>query len=31
MIMDEDESIQALIVDDFSPDYLDQIQEDVIL
>ena len=32
MIMDKDESIQVLIlVDDFSPEYLDELQEDVIL
>jgi hypothetical protein len=31
MIMDEDESIQVPTVDDFSPEYLDELQEDVIL
>jgi hypothetical protein len=31
MIMDEDESIQVPVVDDFSPEYLDELQEDVIL
>ena len=31
MIMDEDESIQVPIVYDFSLDYLDEQQEDVIL
>jgi hypothetical protein len=31
MIMDEDESIQVPSVDDFSPDYLDELQEDGIL
>jgi hypothetical protein len=31
MIMDEEESIQISTVDDFSPEYLDKLQEDVIL
>ena len=31
MIIDEDGSIQVLAVDDFSPEYLDELQEDVIL
>jgi hypothetical protein len=31
MIMDEDESIQVPTIDDFSPKYLDELQEDVIL
>jgi hypothetical protein len=31
MIIDEDGSIQVLIVDDFSPEYLDELQEDVII
>ena len=31
MIMDEDESIQVPVVDVFSPEYLDALQEDVIL
>jgi hypothetical protein len=31
MIMDEDESIQVPTINDFSPKYLDELQEDVIL
>jgi hypothetical protein len=31
MIMDEDESVQVLTVDDFAPEYLDELHEDVIL
>jgi len=31
MIIDEDESIQVLTIDDFSPEYLDELREDVIL
>ena len=31
MIIDEDESIQVPVVDNFSPEYLDELQEDVIL
>ena len=31
MIKDEDESIQVPSTDDFSPEYLDELHEDVIL
>ena len=31
MIMDKDESVQVSTVDDFSPKYLDELQEYVIL
>lgn len=31
MIMDEDEGIQVPTVDDFAPEYLDELQKDVIL
>jgi hypothetical protein len=31
MIMDKDESIQVPSVDDFFPEYLDDLREDVIL
>jgi len=31
MIMDEYESVQVPTIDDFSPKYLDELQEDVIL
>jgi hypothetical protein len=31
MIMDEDEGVQVPTVDDFDPEYLDELQEDVIL
>jgi hypothetical protein len=31
MIMDEDENVQVPTVDDFDPEYLDELQEDVIL
>jgi hypothetical protein len=31
MIMDKDEGVQVPTVDDFSPEYLDELQEDVIL
>jgi hypothetical protein len=31
MIMDEDESIQVPTVDDFALEYLEKVQEDVIL
>jgi hypothetical protein len=30
MIMDEDESIQVPTIDDFYPDYLEELQEDII-
>jgi hypothetical protein len=31
MIMDKDEGVQVPTIDDFSPEYLDELQEDVIL
>jgi hypothetical protein len=31
MVMDQDESIQVPFVDDFSPEYLNELHEDVIL
>jgi hypothetical protein len=31
MIMDEDEIVQVPLVDDISPKYLDELQEDVII
>jgi hypothetical protein len=31
MIMDQDEEVSILSVDEFSPEYLDELQEDIIL
>jgi hypothetical protein len=31
MIMDQDEEVSIPLVDEFSPEYLDELEEDIIL